>query len=185
MEIRQYQEKDKAAVTAICLGNADMGTKMSKVDRYVQLMFCDYYIECEPENCFVAVEDDDIPFGYVYGALDYDTYAKAFMEKYYPRIRKLSLYRSICAKTEMRDHAIYKEKYPAHLHIDVLEGRRSGGAGSQLITRFCENVKEKGAQGVMLIVGKENGRGQNFYRKNHFDELHSKKTGVAMGKLLK
>ncbi len=184
MTIRPYEEKDKEAVKAICLGNSDVFPDLSKTDQFVELMFCDYYIECEPENCFVAVEEDDIPYGYVYGALDYDTYAKKFMEIYYPRIRSLSLYRALCARVEMRDHAMYKEKYPAHLHIDVLEGRRSGGTGSQLISRFCENVKEKGAGGVMLIVGKENVRGQNFYRKNNFEVLHTKKTGVAMGKYL-
>lgn len=185
MNIRRYEERDYEKVRQICLTNADVSPDNNKVADFILLMFCDYYIEQEPENCFVAVDDNDEPVGYVYGAIDYDKYRKTFLAQYYPRIKAISLRRSCEAKIEMRDHEIYKKGYPAHFHIDVLASYQSAGVGSMLLSNFCDNLKRKNADGVMMICGKDNIGAQKFYKKNGFEVLHTKRTGVAMGKILK
>ncbi len=185
MSIRKYEERDKEKVRGICLTNAHVSPADKKTAEFILLMFCDYYIEQEPENCFVAVDEDDEPVGYIYGAFDYDRYHETFMTQYYPRLKAVSLRRAVEAKIEMRDHAVYKEDYPAHFHIDVLSAHQSGGVGSMLLSNFCDNLTQRAARGVMMICGRDNIGAQKFYKKNGMEVLHSKRTGVAMGKKLK
>ena len=85
------------------------------------------------------------------------------------------------ALTEMYDHAIYKNDYPAHLHIDILPDYQSKGIGSKLIKAFCDNLKEQNVKGVMLIVGTENEGARRFYERNGFTLLQDMPTGAAYG----
>ncbi|MGI6745021.1 MAG: GNAT family N-acetyltransferase [Acutalibacteraceae bacterium] len=184
INIRKYEQRDKEKVRNICLENANVSPDDKDVARFILLMFCDYYIEQEPENCFVATDENDEAVGYVYGTLNYDKYHQIFMEHYYPKIKKISLRRACEARVEMHDHAKYKKDYPAHFHIDVLPAYQSAGIGSKLLPKLCDIFRENGASGVMLICGKDNIGAQRFYKKNGFDVLHTKMTGVAMGKSL-
>ena len=180
--IRKYRPEDKEQVRNICIVNAELEDDDKDVRDFILLMFCDYYIECEPENCFVAVDDGDVPFGYIYGAADYDTYAERFMRDYYPRIAAISRRRADEATVEMNDHGIYKDKYPAHFHIDILPGHRGSGVGSLLIESFYMNLAEKGCRGAMMICGSDNYGAQRFYSRNGLKVLHEKDSGTAMGK---
>ncbi len=184
MNIRKYEERDKEKVRNICLENAHVLPDDKKVAKFILIMFCDYYIEQEPENCFVAADENDEAVGYVYGTSDYDKYHKIFMEKYFPSVKEISLRRACEAKIEMRDHAKYKNDYPAHFHIDVLPAYQSAGVGSKLLPMLCDSMKERGVRGIMMICGKDNFGAQRFYKKNGFEVLQTKMTGVAMGKSL-
>lgn len=184
MNIRKYEPEDRAQVVKICLHNADLEDASSPIGEFIYQMFCSYYVDIEPENCFVAVDDNDVPFGYVYGAADFDRYAVQF-ENYLKTIREIDGGKYLPdALVEMYNHYIYKNEYPAHLHIDLLENGRGSGVGSALIKKYCENIKSRGINGVMLIVGSDNIRGRNFYEKNGFTLLADKHSGAAYGKKL-
>ena len=184
MNIRKYEKKDREQVVKICLHNADLEDYNSPIGQFIYEMFCSYYIDCEPENCFVATDENDVPFGYVYGAADYDTYEKNF-QNHLKRIREIDGGKYLAdAQVEMYNHYIYRDLYPAHLHIDLLEEGRGNGTGSALIKKYCENIKSRGIDGVMLIVGSDNLRGRNFYEKNGFTLLADKASGAAYGKKL-
>lgn len=183
MEIRKYQSSDFEATKYICVHDM-IGKKCDDLLEYVEVMFCRYYLEKEPENCFVAVDENDKPIGYVYGAADYDTYQNNFSE-YIKRVAEISDRNFLKdAMTEMFDHAIYKDKYPAHLHIDILPEYQSKGIGSKLITAFCDDLKERGIKGVMLIVGNDNTGARRFYERNGFELLQDIESGAAYGKTL-
>lgn len=183
MTIRKYQEKDFEATKYVCIHDM-IGCDCDELIDYVATMFCHYYLEKEPENCFVAVDENDNPIGYVYGASDYDKYQVNFSE-YVQKIAEIDNRRYLSeALIEMFDHAIYKEDYPAHLHIDILPDYQSKGIGSQLINEFCNNLKAKGIKGVMLIVGSDNTGARRFYERNGFTLLQDMPTGAAYGKRL-
>lgn len=183
MVIRKYEPKDKEQVTYICLNDMFGKYEQSLID-YVEWMFCRYYIEVEPQNCFVAVDENDKPVGYCYGAADYDKYHADF-EPYIRKVESLKDREYLKdALVEMYDHAIYKGDYPAHLHIDILPDYQSKGIGSKLINAFCDNIKAQGIDGVMLIVGSENEGARRFYQRNGFTLLQDIKTGAAYGKKL-
>ena len=183
MEIRKYQEKDFEATKYVCI-NDMIGRTSDDLIEYVETMFCKYYLEKEPECCFVAVDENDKPIGYVYGVKDYNKYQSDFGE-YLKQIEKINNRKYLTAAlTEMYDHAVYQDTYPAHLHIDVLPGYQSKGIGSRLITAFCDYLKSENVRGVMLIVDTENLDARRFYERNGFILLHDVPTGAAYGKKL-
>ncbi len=182
LNIRKYKTEDKQQLVKICLLNADLEDDSKPIGKYIELMFCLYYIEKEPENCFVATDENDIPVGYVYGSSDFMKY-KTDIQPYIEKIAEIENGKYLPdAEVEMYNHYIYYNDYPAHLHIDILENYRGGGTGSELIKNYCMNLKNKGINGVMLIVGSDNERGRNFYEKNGFVLLNDKPSGAAYGK---
>lgn len=181
MNIRKYQEKDFEATKHVCLNDMLGKEGYEKVIEYVEVMFCRYYLEKEPENCFVAVDENDRVIGYTYGAADYDNYQNNFSE-YINAVAEIENRKFLNdALTEMYDHAIYKKDYPAHLHIDILPDYQSKGIGSKLIKAFCDNLREQNIKGVMLIVGTENEGARRFYERNGFILLQDMPTGAAYG----
>lgn len=181
MNIRKFEPKDFEQTKYICLNDMLGKPNYEKVIEYVEVMFCRYYLEKEPENCFVAVDENDKPIGYTYGSSDYDKYQENFSE-YLKMVEEIESRKFLAdALTEMYDHAIYKEDYPAHLHIDILPDYQSKGIGSRLIKAFCDNLREQNVKGVMLIVGSENEGARRFYERNGFTLLQDKPSGAAYG----
>lgn len=184
MNIRKYKETDREQVIYICLNDMIKKDFPKPVIDYVEWMFSRYYIDIEPDICFVAVDDNDKAIGYIYGAKDYDFYQNNF-SLYIRKVSELNNRAYLGeALTEMFDHAIYKDNYPAHLHIDILPEYQSMGFGSKLINAFCDNLKDLGVKGVMLIVGEDNEGARRFYERNGFHLLQVVPTGAAYGKTL-
>ena len=181
MTIRKFQPKDFEGTKYVCLNDMLGKPNYEKVIEYVEVMFCRYYLEREPENCFVAVDENENVIGYTYGAADYDNYQNNFGD-YIRAVADIENRKFLNdALTEMYDHAIYKDEFPAHLHIDILPAYQSKGIGSRLIKAFCDNLKEQGVKGVMLIVGTENEGARRFYERNGFTLLQDMPTGAAYG----
>lgn len=184
MTIRKYTKEDFEATKYVCIHDMLKEEGLENLIDYVETMFCRYYLEKEPESCFVAVDENDKPIGYVYGAKDYDRYQENFSE-YINHVAEIENRRFLWeALTEMYDHAIYKKDYPAHLHIDILPDYQSKGIGSRLINAFCEFLKEENIRGVMLIVGSDNLGARRFYERNSFTLLQEQPTGAVYGKKL-
>lgn len=55
------------------------------------------------------------------------------------------------------------ERYPAHLHIDILEGWQRKGWGTVLMQAFLEEVRRMGARGVHLDMVEANEGARRFY----------------------
>lgn len=183
MKIRKFLPKDYQQVVNICAMDQEPTDPVELWD-YVKTMFCYYYIEQEPDCCYVAVDENDVPFGYIYGSKNYDEYHNNF-QPYLKRIAEINSNNYFAdAQVEMYNHYIYKDEYPAHLHIDLLPGTRSNGTGSKLMSEFCKYLEELNIKGVMLIVGAENEGARRFYEKNGFKLLDCKATGASYGKKL-
>lgn len=178
--IRPYREKDRERVRHICLRNAECLEASQETKDYILLMYCDYYIDQEPDNCFVAVDKDDNAIGYIICSEDYDAYEKVFREIYLPKAMQISIKRYIDAKLDLMSHSMFKNRYPSHLHIDIYEEYQRMGIGSELIKTLCKNLKLKGKDGVMLVCGSDNEQAKNFYIKNGFKPLLNTKVGSAL-----
>lgn len=61
------------------------------------------------------------------------------------------------------------EKYPAHLHIDILEPFQRKGWGSVLINTLLDSVRRQGATGIHLDMVQWNTVGRNSYEKMGFE----------------
>lgn len=185
MTIRPYEEKDKEDVRFVCL-NSEGPCKLSKRGRNFALaVYCDYYIENEPENCFVAVDKNDKAIGYVICAEDFDNFKKHFVEEYYPKIQKWEFKRRKSALRSIIPHEKYKEEYPAHLHIDVLPEYQRMGLGHKMTDSLLKHLKKKSIKGVMLTTWIRNEKGRGFYDKYGFALLNEMKNCAVYGLKLK
>lgn len=171
--IRSYKDKDRESVERICAGEAG-ALRETFLD-----VFCRYYIETEPENCFIAVNEKDEAIGYILCAEDFDIWEKQFTIKY------LKIAPSPITK-RMGQGTIdglrrYANEYPAHLHIDISEEYQRKGIGTKLMDALVEYLKKKGVPGLMLSVASDNEKGIHFYRKYGFAELGRTEQEITMG----
>ncbi|MCL2513630.1 MAG: GNAT family N-acetyltransferase [Oscillospiraceae bacterium] len=181
--IRNYQPKDRENVRMVCMHTGPGKALLNDGPERKLLLaaYCDYYIEREPQNCFVAADDNDEAVGYILCAEDYKSYRKVFLRDYAPKVKSTGLVQ----KVEFYGAAIlpvfFAEKYPAHLHIDILEDYQRMGLGSRLMDALTAHLRGKGVPGVMLGVGAENKKGRNFYKKYGFKKLLRIPFSVVMG----
>lgn len=166
--IRKYEKKDRENLLKICIETSSLPTGSKKDIDFLNLMFNDYYAIVEPENCFVAADENDEAVGYILCAENFEKYYKTFKALYIPLIRKLGFKYYIMAVSEIGVHSIFKNKYPAHLHIDILPVCQGKGTGTALVNELKDHLKAKGIDNVMLSCGMGNKRAIKFYEKNDF-----------------
>lgn len=179
--VRPYQEKDKERVQHICLMNAECINSPVDTQKYILIMYCNYYIEQEPENCFVAVNDNDEAVGYIICSENYDKYEKIFLENYLEQCSAISPKRYVEAKLDLLSHSMFRNEYSAHFHIDIDENYQRMGLGSLLISTLKAHLRKKNITKLMMVCGEDNYNAINFYKKNGFKDLITTKMGHAMG----
>ena len=179
VKVRKYEKKDFDRVRFACL-NSEGGGMPADLCAFILHTFCDYYIENEPQNCFV-LDADGYAVGYIICTENYDEYKKIFDEKYLPLTEKFGKENYEWAKTSTLLQEKYKEDYPAHLHIDILPEYQRQGWGGKLIDALSEHLKAKGVRGVMLTTGSDNEKGCGFYRKYGFTEVDLIDGEIAFG----
>ena len=185
MTIRPYKAKDKENVRFVCL-NSEGPCKSSKRARNFALaVYCDCYIENEPENCFVAADEKDKAIGYVISTESFDKFKEIYISTYYPRIKKWEYRRRKSALRAIASQEKYKEDYPAHLHIDILPEYQHMGLGRKLMDALCDNLRNKNVKGVMFTVWHKNYNAIKFYEKYGFELIETKETTLVYGLKLK
>lgn len=179
--VRPYRESDRARVQQICLDNAGCANASDDTKKYTLIMYCNYYIEQEPQNCFVAVDESDEPVGYILCCENYDNYERVFSEVYLPQAAAISAKRYVDAKMDMLTHSMFRESYKCHFHIDVDENYQNAGLGTALIRALKTRLRKRRIESLMLVCDRQNERAVAFYKKNGFKPLIETKFGLAMG----
>ena len=164
--VRAYKEKDKERVQDICLVNAGCSDESDDTKKYILTMYCNYYIEQEPGNCFVAVNDNDEAVGYIICSENYDNYEKLFTELYLNQCAALGPNRYIEAKLDLLSHSMFRNEHPAHFHIDIYDDYQRMGLGSLLISTLKSHLRKKNIKSMMMVCGEDNVNAINFYKKN-------------------
>ncbi len=181
MNIIPYEPKYKEDVHFVCL-NSEGPCKSSKRGiNFALAVYCDYYLENEPENCFVAVDDSDKAVGYIICAENFDVFRKRFADEYYTRIKKWEFRRRKSAIRSIVPHEKYKNEYPAHLHIDILPAYQRKGLGQKMTDVLLGHLKQKGVKGLMLTTWIKNVKGRGFYDKYGFSLLEETKNCAVYG----
>ncbi len=185
MDIRQYKAKDKEDVRFVCL-NSDGPCRNSKRGiNFLLAVYCDYYIENEPENCFVATDENDKAIGYIISTENFDKFKEIYLKDYYTRIKKWEYRRRKSALRSIVSHEKYKQDYPAHLHIDILPQYQHMGLGRKLMDALCDNLREKSVRGIMFTVWHKNDNAIKFYEKYGFQLIERRETTLVYGLKLK
>lgn len=186
IKIRPYEKKDFRFVQDICFQTSWLKDKPNPTNRAVVCsMYCDYYLDNEPEYCLVAVDENDVPVGYVLCAVDLDTYREQMTENYLPMVRKLSSsdYYRYAAEIKLEQRFI-KQGYTAHLHIDILEDYQCQGVGTQLLEQLVDKLKQNFVEGLYLVCGIKNDAARAFYEKHGFADIDYFTGCVVYGKKL-
>jgi ribosomal protein S18 acetylase RimI-like enzyme len=186
LTVRPYRPADRRDVVTICHRTGYFGEDAAPYFRDAELfalLFTAYYVEYEPENCFVA-DDNGSAVGYIIGSVDTEAQRHEFDRLIVPRVVRRMLTRTlfrhpgdVLFMLGLVDHADYEKKlytpdlvakYPAHLHMNVAPEYQRRGLGSRLMGRFLETMRKAGAPGVHLVTSTENKKALPFYKKEGF-----------------
>lgn len=184
MKIRPYQKKDFRYVQDICMATSHLCDDDTPSNRaYLCALYCDYYLDNQAEFCFVAVNDDDIPVGYILCAADCADYSEKMDELYLPLVRKVASgeYFKFNAVNKLSQRYI-RQGYTAHLHIDILEEYQAQGLGTLLMETLCNKLRQINVEGVYLICGLKNSSARAFYEKRGFEDIDYITGAVVYGK---
>lgn len=184
VSIRKYEEKDREDVHFVN-HNSD---GPEEVPNYLTGLFylntfCNYYIEHEPENCFV-LDDDGRAVGYILCAENFDRFKEIFDSEYLPRSDSYGEDRYEWASTAYLRQEEFKEDYPAHFHVDILPEYQRMGMGGKMVDTLCAHLKQKGVKGVCLTCGPRNEKAMKFYEKHNFTLLSIDHDDACFGKKL-
>jgi len=183
LHIRPYTPAERDDVFSVCHKTGYFGEDASihfKDTVLFGTIFVSYYIDNEPENAFVAV-DDDRTIGYIVGTADTlfqkESFDRAVMPNILKRLFTSTVFRHpkdalFLLGLRGYDHfeeALYAENllddYPAHLHINLLSGYQRRGLGERLIRTFEDHMKQKRVPGIHLITSTLNTKAVPFYDK--------------------
>jgi len=199
LRIRPLRAGDEAALMDVCLRTGDAGgdaTGLLDDGELMGALWCRPYLLVEPELVSVVASQEGPPVGYVLGALDSAAFHAAADERYWPAARERfalgaapegSLDELLVSLIHDRTHADgsgaeseLDERYPSHLHIDLLPEAQGQGFGRRLIERLIGQLDERGSSGVHLGVSKANHRAIAFYRHVGFVEWDGPDDGINL-----
>jgi ribosomal protein S18 acetylase RimI-like enzyme len=183
VHIRPAAGEDHDALYDICVRTGASGSDASEFYRYPSLLgdvFVGPYLALEPDFAFVAARTDG-PQGYVLGALDTAAFDARCDREWWPGRRRQ--YAGVEAGPGSRDAWLlgwietppdtpgFVDRFPSHLHIDLLPSLQGGGWGRRLITTECAALRAHGSTGVHLGVARDNVNAVGFYQHLGFREI--------------
>jgi GNAT superfamily N-acetyltransferase len=188
--IRKYLPGDEKAIEEITYRTGFMGEDLTGKDyfndqRLFYLIFIYYYPRYEPEHCYVAIEkDSNGVIGFICGTTDSRQQEIHFLckmpSKIIFRIFTHTIWRDpgtivtliklarIGQSLNSKESSDFKSKYPAHLHINILEEYQRRGLGMRLIQCFTEYLSKLRIKGVHLKTTSYNLKAIPFYLKAGF-----------------
>ncbi|MFX0125938.1 MAG: GNAT family N-acetyltransferase [Candidatus Hodarchaeota archaeon] len=199
--IRSYQLSDRNEVIDICWRTGYMGeeAKGRFDDPYLfGLLFCIYYLDYEPDNCFVAMdEESEVIIGYILSSFDSRKQEKRFRRIMTPKIFRRVFFYTIWRRPKTFKTLLYFRKiekksppipneeellssYPAHLHIDILPEWHRKGIGTKLIHTLESHLSSSGVLGVHLGTTDYNVKAIPFYSKVGFSLIYEGPSGYGM-----
>ena len=169
--IRKYKNDDSKSIKAIAYSDAEHGSL-----RAVASLKCNYYIENEPEHCFVMTDEFDKPTGYILCSVDskkqnelFPTYLAVVKEE------DKKLYRQ--EKRFQKKLAPVSNDYPARISISILPSFRGKGGAKALITELTSHLKQIGVRGIYTITENDDAvafcERMGFERIARLDKTHS------------
>jgi ribosomal protein S18 acetylase RimI-like enzyme len=137
----------------------------------VSLVYALPYLALERRTCHV-LEDAGTVIGYVVGAVDSADFYRRWTAQWAPRHlpRPVGADPALVSLLADPDRALPPgvERYPSHLHINLLPVARSGGWGGRLLQSFLQTLALAGSPGIHVRVDEGNEAAVRFYRRLGF-----------------
>jgi ribosomal protein S18 acetylase RimI-like enzyme len=183
--VRPYEGRDRAAVRHVCHVTGYMGEPAGWMWRDVESfadLFTSYYTDAEPQSALV-VELDGVVAGYLLGCVDSTTawnpasiFGRHFVRRgigFRPGTAGM-VWRSFgdvvvaAARRRLPPVSFSDERWPAHLHIDLLPQVRGLGVGATLMRRWLDSLRVDGVPGCYLETLGENHGAIAFFESTGF-----------------
>lgn len=181
----------------ICLLTGDSGVDASGLYQDPLLLgevYVGPYLRLAPEHALVGVDSLGVA-GYVLGVPDTVAFEAECERSWWPPLRERyplgdyapespdgRIVRMIHTPPESEPDVV--ERYPAHLHIDLLPRLQGQGDGRRLLTVLLDGLATAGAPGVHLGVSTANQRAIGFYRRMGFTEVRTYSSSLVMARPL-
>jgi len=179
-DIRPYEPRDLDDLYRICLATGDSGADATHLYRDAKLVGQIYaapYAILSPQTAFV-VEDALGVAGYIVGALDSRAFEALAEASWWPTLRPhyadpagtpyetwdADQLRSYLVHHPSHAPSALVERFPSHLHINLLPRLQGQGLGRLLLDLWFETLGAMGSLGAHLGVSGANTRAQRFYR---------------------
>jgi len=185
--IRPYEDRDRSSVRRICFVTGYMGDpewQWRDSESYADL-FTSYYTNAEPESALVA-ERGGVVEGYLLGCVDSRrAWSEAAIFGRLLRTRWIA-FRPATTRFVWRSFAdvafaslrrqrlpapVRDERWPAHLHIDLLPTIRGRGVGRALLRLWLGKLEELGIAGCHVQTLAENHRAIAAFESVGFERL--------------
>lgn len=183
--VRPYTEADRDAVHLICMATAEHRVRSETRRLFLLRTTCDYYLDNEPENCFVAVKTSDDGAervaGYILCAAECEAYARRFRDRILPKIGEYSKMNARVARADVLMYGRFAMFFPSHLRLAVMPEDRGKGVGTALVEALTAHLRARRSKGVVVILNKKNSAARAFFANRGFSALQPIGSGFAYG----
>jgi ribosomal protein S18 acetylase RimI-like enzyme len=156
-------------------------------------IFAKPYLLFEPELAFVldvAEAPEPRVGGYILGVADTARFVERYRAEWLPGLaRKYVHVDPPRTRDELIRHLGFYpermlipelERYPAHLHVDLLPQYQRQGFGRRLLERLIAALRQRGVPGLHLSMDARNGAARAFYDRMGFRDLPSSKPDAPL-----
>jgi hypothetical protein len=173
--MRRFEERDRQPIREICRQTAREGPNplYRQDSELAPLLHVDYYMDYEPESCFVAEVNGRV-VGYLCGCKNTKRYNEIIRTRILPRVirrvawkiltlqyRKKETYFTLwCMLTNRQGEGLQPDldKYPAHAHSNVEAKYRGQKLGIRFGAVLRQHLKESGVEGLHATIIEEAGQ---------------------------
>lgn len=183
VSIRSVRPDDIEQLYAISLTTGNLGkdaTPLHRDGRLIGHIYSAPYAALHPELVFVA-EDSEGVFGYISGAFDTVAFEDRLEREWWPGLRQRygdpTGDPALWDADQRRISAIYHPKrvpsfltdrFPAHIHMNLLSRAQGKGIGTALLDRWMEVARASGVKGVHLGANSGNYGAIRFWSSRGF-----------------
>jgi len=177
--IRKFKSEDRDQVRKIATSTVT-GYPRSDLQLVADLL-TEYYVRYEPEHLLVAETTTGV-VGYLSGCFDSGRCRWVKGTRVIPRAIVRALFRGEVGWREVRylgsflyvaAHGGLRSSppsgYPAHFHVNIAEGARGQGLGTELAEKYFALLREEEVPGVHVRVRRNARRASRFFQSLGFD----------------
>lgn len=184
-KIRKMRPEDIGDVEYICRMTAGPGCRKDPVaGNRIAKTYSTYYVRECCDTCFALADENDKAVGYVLCEPNYKRFRKIYRKVDVPAITALRKESGRKARFIPVPYTVFGAKYPAHLHVDILDEYQNKGYGSKLLETLFAELKKRNIKGVMLTTDSDNKGAVRFYERHGFKILVEIQGGIVMVKKL-
>jgi ribosomal protein S18 acetylase RimI-like enzyme len=186
LKVRHMTRADIPAVRDICVATGRLRPSQAPAPWIFARYWTDYYTRFEAGHNLVAVGADNRVLGYLTASYDTKVYRRRMKRSVLPSILMRAVVSGAIAHPPSRNFLVKRlslwaapepdpdgllEKYPAHIHVNLLKEAQGMGGGQAMIERFFKDAKEAGVKGVHLETLASNLQACRFFIRAGFREF--------------